>query len=73
MEMPKKNQTGPQRVQKHRDRLRAQGMRPIQLWVTDVHTPEFARDAKAQASAVAASDHAAADQEFIDAVSDASR
>jgi hypothetical protein len=58
---------------KHRDRLRAQGMRPIQLWVTDVHSPEFARDAKAKASAVAASEHAAADQEFIDAVSDDSR
>ena len=73
MELPKKHQTGPQRVQKHRDRLRAQGMRPIQLWVVDVRSPEFARDANTQAAAVAASEQAAADQEFIDAVSDDSR
>ena len=59
-----------QRVQKHRDRLRAKGMRPIQLWVADVRTPEFAHNARAQASAVAASQHAGDDQAFIDAVSD---
>jgi hypothetical protein len=33
------------RVQAHRDRLRAQGLRPVQIWVPDVRTPEFVRQA----------------------------
>ena len=70
MERSKENLTASQRVQKHRNRLRAEGMRPVQLWVVDVRTPEFVRDARAQASAVAASSNADDDQAFIDAVSD---
>ncbi len=27
------------KVREHRQRLRAQGMRPIQIWVPDVHSP----------------------------------
>jgi hypothetical protein len=27
-------------------RLRAQGMRPIQIWVPDVHAPGFAAEAR---------------------------
>ena len=69
MEGSKENRTGAERVQRHRDRLRADGMRPVQLWVVDVRTPEFVRDARAQACAVAASPHADDDQMFIDAVS----
>ncbi len=44
-------------------------MRPIQLWVADVHALGFADEAHRQAAAVAASDHAADDQAFIDALS----
>jgi hypothetical protein len=33
------------KVREHRQRLRAQGMRPIQIWVPDVHSPEFAAEA----------------------------
>lgn len=73
MEQTNERQTSAERVQRHRDRLRVQGMRPIQMWVTDVRTPEFARDANVQALAVAASGYAAADQEFIDAVSNDAR
>lgn len=49
--------------------MRAQGMRPIQLWVADVRAPGFEAEAHRQAAAVAASDHAADDQAFIDALS----
>jgi len=45
-------------------------MRPVQLWVVDVRTPEFVRDARVQALAVAASSNADDDQAFIDALSD---
>jgi Protein of unknown function (DUF3018) len=58
------------RVRDHRERLRAQGLRPIQIWVPDVRSPTFAREAHRQSSAVAASKHAKPDQAFIDAVSD---
>ncbi len=58
------------KVQEHRDRLRAQGLRPIQIWVPDVRAPSFRSEAHRQSLAVAASAHAAEDQGFIDAVSD---
>lgn len=58
------------RVREHRDRLRAQGLRPIQIWVPDVRAPSFQKQAHRQSQAVAASAHAHEDQAFIDAVSD---
>jgi hypothetical protein len=39
------------------------------MWVPDTRTPEFAREAHRQSAAVAASERATDDQEFIDAVS----
>jgi hypothetical protein len=56
-------------VRAHRDRLRAQGLRPIQIWVPDVRAPSFKAQAHRQARAVAASAQACEDQAFIDAVS----
>lgn len=58
------------KVQEHRDRLRAQGLRPIQIWVPDVRASSFRSEAHRQSMAVAASAHAAENQGFIDAVSD---
>lgn len=58
------------RVHEHRRRLRAQGMRPVQIWVPDVRAEGFATAAAAQSAAVAASDHAEDDQAFVDAVSE---
>lgn len=59
-----------EKVRKHRDRLRAQGLRPIQIWVPDVRAPSFREQAHRQSQAVAASAHAREDQAFIDAISD---
>lgn len=58
------------KVGEHRARLRAQGLRPIQIWVPDVRSPSFKAEARRQSQAVADSTQAAADQAFIDAVSD---
>jgi len=58
------------KVGEHRARLRAQGLRPIQIWVPDVRAPSFKAEAHRQSLAVAASAHAADDQAFIDAASD---
>lgn len=57
------------RVRAHRERLRAQGLRPIQIWVPDVAAPQFVSAAHAQSMAVAASDRERDDQAFIDALS----
>ncbi|MBZ9815059.1 antitoxin MazE family protein [Mesorhizobium sp. CA7] len=57
------------KVQEHRERLRAQGLRPIQIWVPDVRAASFKSEAHRQSAAVAASARAAEDQAFIDAVS----
>ena len=59
-----------EKVQAHRDRLRAQGLRPIQLWVPDTRSAKFAKEAHRQSLAIAASAHEEADQAFIDAISD---
>jgi Protein of unknown function (DUF3018) len=58
------------KVRAHRERLRSQGLRPIQIWVPDVRTPSFRSSAHRQSLAVAKSRHAGKDQAFIDAVSD---
>ncbi|MGH3524888.1 MAG: antitoxin MazE family protein [Mycobacterium sp.] len=58
------------RVSAHRARLRAQGLRPIQIWVPDVRSPDFASEAHRQARLVAGSPAATDDQDFIDAVSE---
>lgn len=57
------------KVREHRERLRRQGLRPIQIWVPDVRAPSFRSEAHRQSLAVATSAHAREDQAFIDAVS----
>ena len=58
------------KVRAHRERLRRQGLRPIQIWVPDVRSPEFAREAHRQSLAVARSPQEKDDQAFIDSISD---
>ncbi len=64
--------TSPSRdkVRAHRDRLRRQGLRPIQIWAPDARSPAFAVEAHRQSLAAANSPRQADDQAFIDAVSD---
>lgn len=57
------------KVQEHRDRLRKQGLRPIQIWVPDVRSRAFRSEAHRQSLAVAASSYAHKDQAFVDAIS----
>jgi len=42
------------KVSEHRRRLRAQGLRPIQIWVPDMRAPSFRKEAHKQSAAVAA-------------------
>lgn len=56
------------KVRAHRERLRRQGLRPVQIWVPDVRSPEFAAEARRQSLLVASSPREKEDQAFIDAV-----
>ena len=64
-----KRKSSRDKVRAHRARLRAQGLRPIQIWVPDTSTPEFAAEAHRQSLAIANSPTEADDQAFIDSVS----
>lgn len=53
----------------HRDRMREQGFRLVQMWVPDVRSERFSAEAHRQAALVAAADPQSDDQAFIEAVS----
>ncbi len=58
-----------QRVRDYRQRMRSRGFRPVQIWVPDVRTAEFADEARRQAQLVGTLDEKSDDQDFIEAVS----
>ena len=66
----KRTKSSKDKVKAHRERLRSQGLRPIQIWVPDVRSPEFAAEAHRQSLIIAGSPYEKADQKFIDAISD---
>ena len=58
-----------EKVRTHRERLRAKGLLPIQIWVPDTRSLAFKAEAHRQSLIVARSAHARQDQDFIDAIS----
>ena len=64
--MNKHPSTAP-KVRRHRERLRAQGLRPIQIWVPDA---KFIEEARRQSRAIAQSPKEKDDQAFIDSLWD---
>ena len=58
------------KVSEHRQRLRAQGMRPIQIWVPDVRSPEFSAEARRQSQLVAQSAQEPEIQALIDSLAE---
>ncbi len=65
-----KTKDGRTRVNEHRARLRAQGLRPVQIWVPDVNSPVFKEQAHLQSLAVSGGAAAVDDQEFVDSISE---
>ncbi len=56
-----------ERVQKHRDHLRASGLRPLQIWVPDTRRSGFADECRRQSLVVAQADTIDKDlQDFMD-------
>ncbi|MEX2583637.1 MAG: antitoxin MazE family protein [Gemmatimonadota bacterium] len=70
MSEAKRPKSSRDRVRAHRERLRRQGLRPIQIWVPDVRSPAFRTEAHRQSKVVAESAQEQEDQDFIDAISD---
>jgi hypothetical protein len=58
------------KVRAHRERLRRRGLRPIQIWVPNVRSRTFAREAHRQSLLVANEALERDDQAFVDAVSE---
>ena len=52
---------GAKRVQKHRDKMKVAGLKPVTIWVPDVNTPDYA-NAVAEAIAII---NASADEKVI--------
>ncbi len=65
-----KPMTSREKVRAHRARLRAQGMRPVTLWVPDMRSPKFAAEARRQCILANISLYAAEDQAWVDSMSD---
>lgn len=59
-----------ERVQKHRDGLRAAGMRPVQIWVPDTRRETFALECQRQSRLVDDDDHEAQVLDWLETVAD---
>lgn len=60
-----------ERVQRHRDALRAQGLRPVQIWVPDTRAEGFAEECARQVAQATVADRADPElMTFVDAALD---
>ena len=58
------------RASEYRSRMRDRGYRPLQVWVPDVRSPQFAAEAHREALALADADRRGDDMDFVEAISD---
>jgi hypothetical protein len=58
--------TSAQRVQRRRDKMRASGLRPIQIWVPDTRASGFAAECRRQCERIAAFDQTEAGRAELD-------
>ncbi len=70
MSISSKSKSSRDKVRQHRERLRALGLRPVQIWLPDTSSPAFRMEARRQMAAIAASAGEADDQAFVDAISE---
>jgi hypothetical protein len=45
-----------ERVQRHRDKCRAAGLRLVQIWIPDTKQPDFAEECRRQSAQIALAD-----------------
>lgn len=58
------------RVAAHRKKLRAQGLRPIEIWVPDTRSAAFRAEMRRQLQRVSRSAQAGDDQAFVDSLAE---
>jgi Protein of unknown function (DUF3018) len=58
------------KVRAYRERMRAKGLRLVQMWLPDTRTAEFAAEAHRQSLLANNSPFAAEDQAWVDSMSD---
>ena len=58
------------RVQRHRSHLRAQGLRPVQIWIPDTRAPGFREEARRQCLAVNEADRRDGVMDFLESIED---
>lgn len=56
------------KVRQHREKLRAQGLRPIQMWVPDVNDPKIKEQIRREARLIAHSPHEKDDLAFVESL-----
>ena len=68
--MAQTSSSNARRVQRRRDRLRSQGLRPLQIWVPDTRAPGFAEEAARQARLIAEKTTTEEELNFLDRLAD---
>ena len=58
------------RVQKHREKLRRAGLRPVQIWVPDARRPGFAEECRRQSMMLLNDPHETEIMSWIETVAD---
>ena len=58
------------RTSEYRHRMRERGYRPVQVWVPDVRSAQFAAEAHREALALADADRRSDDMDFVEAISE---
>lgn len=59
-----------ERVRRHRDGLRAAGLRPVQIWVPDTRRPGFAEECRRQSLSLRDDPHEQEALDWIAAITD---
>jgi hypothetical protein len=59
-----------ERVKRHRDGLRAAGLRPVQIWVPDTRRPDFAEECRRQSLSLRDDPHEQETLDWIAAITD---
>jgi hypothetical protein len=65
---PAKRAASARKVRAHRAKLRAQGLRPIQIWVPDVNDPKIREQIRREAHTIAHSAQEKDDLAFVDSI-----
>ncbi len=64
------NLTGAQRAARRRDKLRAAGLRPLEIWVPDLRDPKVRAQLRAEAAEINRRDRESGVMDYLESLSD---